>query len=67
MKGRNILKLYSVNNIITGALIYGMGDTIASLVLVQFNLHELSLLRCLGMSLIGALLYSIEIPHIFFG
>ena len=41
-------------------LIYGVGDTIAALLSGEFVL-----LRLIGMSLVGALIYGAEIPHYF--
>jgi len=51
---------YSKNNILKGALIYSLGDSIAALIL-----HEFSLTRFLGMVLIGATFYALEIPNYF--
>ncbi len=42
---------------ISGAVVYAAGDTAAALLLGQF-----SLLRLLGMALIGATVYAVEIP-----
>jgi len=52
--------VYSKNNIIKGALIYSVGDSIAALIL-----HEFSLTRLLGMMFIGATFYAFEIPNYF--
>ena len=57
---KHLSKLYSGKNIITGMLIYGVGDTIAALLAGEFVLS-----RLLGMSFVGALIYSVEIPHYF--
>lgn len=51
---------YTRKNIIRGAIIYSIGDTIAALLL-----HEFSLNRLLGMILIGATVYAFEIPNYF--
>ena len=51
---------YKLNNIIKGALIYTIGDTIAALLLGQFNVY-----RLLGMILIGSTVYAFEIPNYF--
>ncbi|MFC6225057.1 hypothetical protein ACFP2F_17545 [Hymenobacter artigasi] len=45
---------------VQGFLIYAAGDTAAALVL-----HQFSLLRLLGMALVGGLLYSVEVPAFF--
>lgn len=52
--------LYSRKDVLTGLLIYGSGDSIAALLAGEFSLH-----RCVGMTLVGALLYGLEIPHYF--
>ncbi|MBP7461777.1 MAG: hypothetical protein KBA26_10850 [Candidatus Delongbacteria bacterium] len=52
--------LYSRINIIKGGLVYGIGDTIAALIT-----HHFSLTRCLGVVLVGATLYALEIPNYF--
>lgn len=51
---------YSKQNILKGALIYSAGDTIAALLLEEFELY-----RLLGMILIGASIYAFEIPNYF--
>src|ERR1035437_3812486 len=51
---------YKFKNILKGALIYAIGDTIASLLLGQFNVY-----RLLGMILIGSTVYAFEIPNYF--
>ena len=51
---------YKRSNFIYGGLIYAVGDTIASLLLGEFGW-----VRLLGMLLIGATLYAIEIPAYF--
>ena len=53
-------KIYQPKDIITGMLIYGVGDTIAALLSGEFVL-----LRLIGMSFVGALIYGAEIPHYF--
>ena len=52
--------IYTKQNILKGALIYSLGDTIASVMLDQF-----SLIRLLGMAFIGATVYAFEIPNYF--
>ena len=52
--------IYSKNNIVKGAVIYATGDTIAALILGEFNL-----MRLLGMVLVGATFYAFEIPNYF--
>ena len=52
--------IYSKNNLIKGALIYSIGDSIAA-----FMLHDFSLTRLLGMVFIGATFYAFEIPNYF--
>ncbi|GAA3520036.1 hypothetical protein GCM10022393_37840 [Aquimarina addita] len=57
----NVSKLkYTKQNIIRGAVIYSAGDTIAALLLNEFSIY-----RILGMILVGAILYSLEIPNYF--
>ena len=51
---------YTKSNIIRGALIYSSGDLIAAMLLGEF-----SIIRLLGMMLLGATLYAIEIPNYF--
>ncbi len=51
---------YTMSNIIRGGLIYTLGDTIAALIGDDF-----SWVRMLGILLIGATLYAIEIPNYF--
>ena len=61
MKNRRPIKLqYTKQNIFRGALIYSIGDTIASLLLNEFSVY-----RLLGMVLIGATVYAFEIPNYF--
>ncbi len=58
---RKAIKLqYTKANIIKGAIIYSSGDLVASLLLGQFSAY-----RLLGMILLGATLYAIEIPNYF--
>jgi len=55
------LKLsYRVSDVLRGLLIYSTGDSIASILLSEF-----SLLRTLGMMLIGGTVYAFEIPNYF--
>lgn len=51
---------YTKQNIIKGAVIYSVGDTIAALLLDEFSIY-----RLLGMIMVGAILYSFEIPNYF--
>ena len=51
---------YTRQNIIKGAVIYSVGDTIAALLLGEFAIY-----RLLGMILVGAIIYSLEIPNYF--
>lgn len=51
---------YTKSNIVRGALIYSTGDLIAALLLGEFSIY-----RLLGMMLIGATLYAVEIPNYF--
>jgi len=52
--------VYRRNDVLTGMVVYGVGDTIAALLAGDFVLF-----RLLGMSAVGALLYSAEIPNYF--
>lgn len=52
--------LYTKQNILKGAVIYTIGDTIAALLLNEFLVT-----RLLGMLLIGATIYAFEIPNYF--
>jgi len=54
-----ILK-YTKSNIINGAIIYSIGDTIAALVLSEFSFS-----RMFGIAFIGATFYAFEIPNYF--
>ncbi|PKH52185.1 hypothetical protein CXF68_16465 [Tenacibaculum sp. Bg11-29] len=51
---------YTKQNIFRGAIIYSVGDTIAS-----FLLNEFSIYRFLGMVFVGATIYAFEIPNYF--
>ena len=51
---------YSKTNVIRGAIIYGVGDLIAT-----FILNEFSIYRLLGMIFIGATFYAFEVPNVF--
>ncbi len=51
---------YTRLNILRGATIYAIGDTIAALVL-----NEFSWVRLIGMICVGATLYAFEIPNYF--
>ena len=52
--------VFSRQNILKGAIIYSVGDTIAALILDEFLL-----LRLLGMIFVGATFYAFEIPNYF--
>lgn len=54
------MSLYTKRDVASGCLIYPTGDTIAAVLLSQF-----SFTRLVGIAAVGALLYSIEIPHYF--
>lgn len=61
MRKINLGKLaYTKSNILRGALIYSSGDLIAAVLLGEF-----SIIRLLGMMLLGATLYAFEIPNYF--
>jgi len=51
---------YSAANALRGLLIYGCGDSAAALILGEFGLW-----RMLGMALVGATLYALEVPNWF--
>jgi hypothetical protein len=51
---------FSRTNMLRGALIYASGDTIAALIQ-----HDFSWTRLLGMMLVGATFYALEIPYYF--
>lgn len=51
---------YTKQNILRGAIIYTAGDTIAALILSEFSIY-----RLIGMMIIGATLYALEIPNYF--
>jgi len=52
--------IYTKKDIIKGAVIYAIGDTIAALLL-----HEFQLTRLLGMAFVGGTFYAFEIPNYF--
>jgi hypothetical protein len=52
--------LYSRRDLLAGALIYGAGDLIAASLA-----HQSTAGRAIGIMLIGALIYAMEIPHYF--
>lgn len=60
MLARIILQTYTCENILRGAIVYAAGEAIAMLILGKF-----SLLRMLGMMLIGGTVYALEIPAYF--
>lgn len=51
---------YKWSNIIRGGLIYATGDTIAALISDQFSVQ-----RMIGILMIGATIYALEIPNYF--
>jgi hypothetical protein len=51
---------YTKNNIFRGAIIYSIGDTIASVLLGEFMLS-----RLVGLIFVGATVYALEIPNYF--
>jgi len=57
----NKFRLLSWRNVLRGGLVYATGDTLAALVLDQFQW-----LRLLGMLTLGATLYAAEIPAYFY-
>ena len=57
---RNGYPGYSLSNALRGMLIYGSGDTAAALILGEFSLS-----RMVGMLLVGAIIYAIEVPNWF--
>ena len=57
---KSIKLQFTKQNIIRGALIYSAGDTIAALLLNEFSIY-----RLLGIMLVGATMYAIEIPNYF--
>lgn len=52
--------VYTKSNLLRGLLIYASGDTVAALLQNQF-----SVIRMLGMMLVGATIYAIEVPNYF--
>jgi hypothetical protein len=55
-----LARLYTRRDLIVGLSIYGAGDAVAAMLAGQF-----SVVRAVGMALIGALVYGAEIPHYF--
>ncbi len=55
-----MIKYFNKKNIINGAIIYGIGDSIGSLIL-----NEFSWIRLIGLALIGGTVYAVEIPAFF--
>lgn len=55
-----LARLYTRRDLIVGVSIYGTGDAAAAMLAGQF-----SVVRAVGMALIGALIYGAEIPHYF--
>lgn len=51
---------YKLTNIVRGSIIYAAGDTVAA-----FISHEFSLIRLVGILVIGATLYAFEVPNYF--
>ena len=56
---------YKLSNIIKGGLIYSAGDTIAVLITNGADFSDLNWIRILGILLIGATIYTLEIPNYF--
>ena len=56
---------YKLSNIVSGGLIYSAGDTIAVLITNGFDFGDLNYVRVLGVFMIGATLYALEIPNFF--
>jgi hypothetical protein len=56
----NLKTLYSKKDVLSGALVYPIGDFLASAFLNQY-----SIIRIVGMMVIGGLIYSLEIPNFF--
>lgn len=54
------MRLLSAKDAVTGGCIYALGDTIAALMIGEFQLY-----RLLGMLMLGSTLYAIEIPAYF--
>lgn len=52
--------LYSKKDILSGIIVYPVGDFIASVIL-----NEFSITRFIGMAVVGGLIYSLEIPKYF--
>ncbi|WP_298313192.1 hypothetical protein [uncultured Aquimarina sp.] len=57
---KTIKRQYTKANILRGAIIYSSGDLIASLLLGEFSMY-----RLVGMIVLGATLYALEIPNYF--
>ncbi len=53
-------RLYAPRDVVAGLLIFGIGDSIAALIAGQQSAG-----RLVGVSLTGALLYGLEVPHYF--
>ena len=51
---------YTKQNILRGAIVYSLGDLIAALLL-----HQFSWMRLVGMMVVGATIYALEIPNYF--
>ncbi len=56
---------YKRSNIIKGGLIYSAGDTIAVLITNGLDFSDLNWIRIVGIMLIGATIYTLEIPNYF--
>ncbi|MFT5859119.1 MAG: hypothetical protein ACI865_001216 [Flavobacteriaceae bacterium] len=56
---------FKLSNSVKGGLIYAAGDTIAVLIVNGFDFSTLSWIRIGGILLIGATLYTLEIPNYF--
>jgi hypothetical protein len=52
--------IYTKRNALSGAVTYAAGDCIASIIT-----HEFSVMRLMGIALIGGTLYALEVPNYF--
>lgn len=53
-------KYFNKTNVLSGALIYGLGDSIGALIL-----NEFSWTRLLGLAAVGGIIYAVETPMFF--
>ena len=58
--GRRITLEYHRTSVLRGALMYGLGDAIAAVILDQFTI-----IRLVGMLVIGGTIYAFEVPNYF--